>query len=439
METKAEVKEIMAVPKQIVAPKSNSPCMGIVQDSLLGVFRMTYRDSFIDKAFMMNLLMWIDYDLDKGLPPPAILKPKPLWTGKQVLSLVIPNTINIEKIEDNKPYDDHTDENLIIQRGEILAGIVGKNLVGAREGGLIHIVWKDLGYTECREIISNIQYVVNNWLVNTGFTVGVSDIIARPEIVAEVREKLLEHKRKVRKIINTTQNGKLEQQPGKSVIESFESKVNTTLNDARSVASNVALKSLLNDNRLKEMQKAGSKGGPNNICQIMACVGQQNVEGKRIAFGFSRRTLPHFTKDDFGPESRGFVENSYVIGLTPSEFYFHAMGGREGLIDTAVKTADTGYISRRLMKALEDVMVQYDGTVRTSREVLIQFLYGEDGMSSESFEKIPIKGLIQMDNKTLDKKYNFIHNIKDTEAYQQKMEGSLTKECVEEIINDSEV
>lgn len=166
------------------------------------------------------------------------------------------------------------------------------------------------------------------------------------------------------------------------------------------------------------MQQAGSKGGPNNICQIMACVGQQNVEGKRIPFGFSKRTLPHFTKDDFGPESKGFVENSYVIGLTPSEFYFHAMGGREGLIDTAVKTADTGYISRRLMKALEDVMVQYDGTVRTSREVIIQFLYGEDGMQAEHFEMIGID-FIKLDNKDMQKKCNFIENIKNTDEYRE--------------------
>ena len=128
------------------------------------------------------------------------------------------------------------------------------------------------------------------------------------------------------------------------------------------------------------MVEAGSKGSDMNISQIMACVGQQNVEGKRIPFGFNGRTLPHFTKGDYGMESKGFVENSYLTGLTPSEFYFHAMGGREGLIDTAVKTANTGYISRRLIKALEDVMVKYDGTVRTSKEVIIQFLYGEDGL-----------------------------------------------------------
>ena len=134
------------------------------------------------------------------------------------------------------------------------------------------------------------------------------------------------------------------------------------------------------------MVNAGSKGSDINICQIMACVGQQNVEGKRIPFGFYKRTLPHFTKDDYGPESRGFVETSYIKGLTPTEFYFHAMGGREGLIDTAVKTSETGYIQRRLIKALEDVMVKYDGTVRNAAGHIVQFLYGEDGIAGEFIE-----------------------------------------------------
>lgn len=155
------------------------------------------------------------------------------------------------------------------------------------------------------------------------------------------------------------------------------------------------------------MVQAGSKGNNINISQIMACVGQQNVEGKRIAYGFNKRTLPHFAKDDFGPESKGFVQNSYFLGLTPSELYFHAMGGREGLIDTAVKTAETGYISRRLMKALEDVMVKYDGSVRTSKDRLIQFLYGEDGVCGEYIEDMSID-LLKMDNQNLNKKYNFL-------------------------------
>ena len=199
-----------------------------------------------------------------------------------------------------------------------------------------------------------------------------------------------------------SQIGKLEQQPGKNMMETFEFDVNRILNDARDLAGTIALNDLYSWNRLKAMVTAGSKGSNLNISQIMACVGQQNVEGKRIPFGFHQRTLPHFSKDDFGAESKGFVSNCYLTGLTPSEFFFHAMGGREGLIDTAVKTAETGYIQRRLIKALEDIMVKYDGTVRTSKEQVIQFLYGEDGMAGEHIEDMKIE-LLGLDNKEIER------------------------------------
>jgi DNA-directed RNA polymerase II subunit RPB1 len=154
------------------------------------------------------------------------------------------------------------------------------------------------------------------------------------------------------------------------------------------------------------MVTAGSKGSFINISQMAACVGQQNVEGKRIPFGFSGRTLPHFTKDDYGPESRGFVENSYLRGLTPQEFFFHAMGGREGLIDTAVKTSETGYIQRRLVKAMEDIMVKYDGTVRNSLGDVIQFLYGEDGMDAVWIEEQKLDSL-QMKKDDFDNRFRY--------------------------------
>lgn len=135
------------------------------------------------------------------------------------------------------------------------------------------------------------------------------------------------------------------------------------------------------------MIESGSKGSNLNIRQICGLVGQVNVEGKRIPYGFKNRTLPHFMKDDLCPESKGFVSQSYFTGLSPEEFFFHTMGGREGLIDTAVKTSQTGYMQRRLVKAMEDVMVQYDSTVRDSYGAVVQFLYGEDGMAGEYIEE----------------------------------------------------
>src|SRR5271156_6180600 len=168
--------------------------------------------------------------------------------------------------------------------------------------------------------------------------------------------------------------------------ESFEHRVGQVLNKARDDVGKSAQLSLKESNNVKQMVSAGSKGSFINISQMSACVGQQMVEGKRIPFGFKYRTLPHFTKDDYSPESRGFVENSYLRGLTPTEFFFHAMAGREGLIDTAVKTAETGYIQRRLVKALEDVMAKYDGTVRNSLGDIVQFVYGEDGLDGTAVE-----------------------------------------------------
>ena len=136
------------------------------------------------------------------------------------------------------------------------------------------------------------------------------------------------------------------------MMQSFEGYVKKALDGARDGSGKSAQKSLTERNSVKAMVTAGSKGSYINISQIIACVGQQGVEGQRIPFGFKKRTLPHFMKDDFGPESRGFVENSYLRGLSAQEFFFHAMGGREGLIDTACKTSETGYIQRRLVKAM---------------------------------------------------------------------------------------
>lgn len=194
-------------------------------------------------------------------------------------------------------------------------------------------------------------------------------------------------------VIEKAHIDQLEPTPGNTLKQTFESQVNKILNDAREKTGSLAQESLSEFNNFKIMVSAGSKGSKINISQVIACVGQQNVEGKRIPFGFRKRTLPHFIRGDYGPESRGFVENSYLAGLTPTEFYFHAMGGREGLIDTAVKTAETGYIQRRLIKAMESVMVKYDGTVRNQVEQLMQLRYGEDGLAGEWVESQTLPSL----------------------------------------------
>jgi DNA-directed RNA polymerase II subunit RPB1 len=437
LETKAEIVEIMHVPKQIVSPQSNRPVMGIVQDSLIGVKLFTHRDTFVTYDALMNLVMWIT-DFDGNIPVPTILKPIPLWTGKQIFSLILPrlNLIRFTSNHDEKltGHMNLFDTEVLIENGELIMGVVCKRTVGNSSGGLIHCIWNDFGPNKTMYFLNHTQKVVNQWLLLSGFTVGISDTISDEKTNFAIRDTMDKVKETVKNILVEAQKGNLECQPGKSMIESFESKVNAALNDARDTAGRYVQGSLKNNNHLKNMVIAGSKGNVTNISQIIACVGQQNVEGKRIPFAFNKRTLPHFTKDDYGPESRGFVENSYLSGLTPQEFFFHAMGGREGLIDTAVKTSETGYIQRRLVKALEDVMVKYDGTVRNSLGHVIQFLYGEDGMTGELIEDQKIETLL-MENQKLKKRFCFFPDDDiplDTLAGQ--FEKFMDRDLVESIV-----
>jgi len=389
METRAEASEIMSVARCVVSPQSNKPVMGIVQDTLLGSRGFTKRDTFLRKDMMMNLVMHLDTFTGK-LPVPAILKPEPLWTGKQAQSLILPD-FSMARFANGHP-DDETDElspgdtRVVIDRGELLCGMLDKKSLGTGAGGVIHTIANEFGPQGVRAFIGAHQRLVNYWILHRSYSIGIGDTIADAKTMDDIVATIDDSKREVKKLVEKAQNNKLECQPGRTILESFENNVNQVLNKARDKAGTSAQKSLKETNNVKNMVTTGSKGSFINISQMIACVGQQNVEGKRIPYGFLNRTLPHFTKDDYGPESRGFVENSYLRGLTPQEFFFHAMGGREGLIDTAVKTAETGYIQRRLVKAMEGVTVKYDGTVRNSQGEVLQFLYGEDGMDAVRLE-----------------------------------------------------
>ncbi|KIK66076.1 hypothetical protein GYMLUDRAFT_38551 [Collybiopsis luxurians FD-317 M1] len=385
-ETRAELSQIAWVPRQIISPQANKPVMGIVQDTLCGIRKLTLRDTFFDWDQVQNILLWVP-EWDGTVPTPAILKPKPLWTGKQILSLTIPRGINIHRSPESGSYNPVFDDGMLIENGNIIFGIVEKKTVGASQGGLVHVVFREKGPEVTRDLFTGLQQVVNYWLFHNGFSIGIGDTIADNGTMSYISQSIARRKANVAKIIDDATHDRLKREPGMTIRESFESLVQQELNRAVDDSGQYAEKSLKEYNNVKQMVVAGSKGSFINISQMSACVGQQSVEGRRIPFGFRHRTLPHFAKDDFSPESRGFVENSYLRGLTPQEFFFHAMGGREGLIDTAIKTAETGYIQRRLVKALEDVMVHYDGTVRNSLGDLIQFVYGEDGMDGSFIEK----------------------------------------------------
>ena len=383
-ETRAEVNQLCMVPLNIVSPQRNSPLMGIVQDTLCGIYKMCRRDVFLTKEQVMNILLWVP-DWDGVIPIPAVLKPAPKWTGKQIISMVIPQGLNLIRTG-SEGLSPMNDDGLFIHRGELMYGLLNKKIVGASSGGVIHIIYNEMGPEVAMDFFNGAQTVVNYWLLHNGFSIGIGDTIPDKGTIQLIEDAVTKRKLEVADLTKSATENELESLPGMNVRETFESKVSKALNTARDDAGTVTEKSLRDLNNAIQMARSGSKGSTINISQMTAIVGQQSVEGKRIPFGFKYRTLPHFTKDDYSPESRGFVENSYLRGLTPTEFFFHAMAGREGLIDTAVKTAETGYIQRRLVKAMEDVMAKYDGTVRNSLGDIVQFVYGEDGLDGAHIE-----------------------------------------------------
>lgn len=383
-ETRAEINQLCMVPLNIVSPQRNGPLMGIVQDTLCGIYKMCRRDVFLSKEQVMNILLWVP-DWDGILPQPAILKPRPKWTGKQIISLVIPAGLNLTR-PSSEGFSPVNDDGLLVSGGKLMYGLLSKKSVGATSSGIIHIIFNEKGSEAAMNFFNGAQTVVNYWLLHNGFSIGIGDTIPDKNTIQQIEDAVNKQKEDVAEITRSATENELEPLPGMNVRETFESKVSKALNKARDDAGTVTEKSLKDLNNATQMALSGSKGSTINISQMTAVVGQQSVEGKRIPFGFKYRTLPHFTKDDYSPESRGFVENSYLRGLTPTEFFFHAMAGREGLIDTAVKTAETGYIQRRLVKALEDVMAKYDGTVRNSLGDIVQFVYGEDGLDGVHIE-----------------------------------------------------
>ena len=382
-ESRIELSELAEVPRQIISPANNSSIIGIFQDSLLGANRFTRKGVKFTKRDAMNLLM--------GIPK---LSGKLFRTGKkkeitsyELISQILPPFSAKFK---NKSFGDKenkkTSNNIIeIKNGTYLRGQMDKSTFGG-SNGLIQSIFNDFGFEESSDFIDNLQSIINEYMKTSAYSVGISDLIANNKTNNAIISAILKKKGEVAKLINQIHVGVFENNTGKTNREEFETRVNSILNKAQEEAGKIGRKSLSKNNRFVTMVNAGSKGNNINIAQMISCLGQQNVDGKRIPYGFDNRTLPHFSKFDDSPEARGFVGSSFIQGLTPVELYFHAMGGRVGLIDTAVKTSQTGYIQRRLVKGLEDLQVRYDMTVRNNKNKIIQFKYGNDAVDTTRVE-----------------------------------------------------
>ena len=397
IESESELRHLAAVPWQIVSPANNKSIIGIFQDSLLGSYQFTRANTKFNARDAMNLLMaYSKVDVEK-------LDKKNISCFNILSQILPPFTLRYKTKRFGDKEDYKTSNNVLeIVNGKYVRGQLEKGVLGDGTNGLIHRICNDYGNRAAIDFVDNLQNIVTEYMKKSGYSVGVSDLIANKATNDAISDIIVKKKMEVKSLIDQTHLGIFENKSGRTDEQEFEIQVNNILSKAVNDAGKIGRESLNKENRFVIMVNAGSKGSDLNISQMISCLGQQNIDNKRIPYGFENRTLPHFTKFDDSPTARGFVENSFISGLTPAELFFHAMGGRIGIIDTAVKTSQTGYIQRRLIKGLEDLKVEYDMTVRNNKNKIIQFSYGDDGFDPVKVESQPLP-LVQM---SLEEIYN---------------------------------
>jgi len=399
-ESEAELKNLAAVPYQIVSPANNSSIIGIYQDSMLGSYQFTRPNIHFTPREAMNLLM-MSNNVNEYQLLDDIKKDGGITNFDIISQIMPPLSMRYKTKAFNEDKDDAKTSNAIVEikNGKYVRGQMDKSVLGARTKGLLQRVCNDFGNFASAKFVDDLQNVVTEYMKTSSFSVGISDLISNQKTNDEIIQVITKKKTDVKNLIDQVQIGIFENNTGKTNEEEFETQVNSILNQATSEAGKIGLKNLSKDNRFVIMVNSGSKGSDLNMSFMISCLGQQNVDGKRIPYGFENRTLPHFTKYDDSPGARGFVESSYINGLSPQELFFAAMGGRIGLIDTAVKTSTTGYIQRRLIKGLEDLMVSYDMTIRTNKNKIVQFSYGDDNIDTTKVEEqaIPIVSMSTQD------------------------------------------
>src|SRR5436309_733250 len=384
-EARAEARVLMRVQEHILSPRFGGPVIGGIHDHISGSFLLTHKESKFTREEVTFILTKIDM---RDLPQPDIKKGgKEFWSGKALFSAILPKNLSMTFKSSIAPKGDiglkelkEEDSLVVIKNGVIASGTIDENAIGAFKGKIVDKLARDYGPDAAREFIDRATKMAIGAIMIRGFTTGIDDEDIPEEAKKQIADVLRTAIEKVEDLVESYKRGELEQMPGRSLEETLEVEAMKILGRARDQAGQIAGKHLGIENSAVIMARSGARGSMLNLSQMAGSIGQQAVRGERLSRGYWNRTLPHFKKGDLGAEAKGFVKSSYKSGLHPTEYFFHAMGGREGLVDTAVRTSRSGYMQRRLINALEDLKVKEDGTVRNTADTIIQFKFGEDGV-----------------------------------------------------------
>jgi DNA-directed RNA polymerase subunit A' len=436
-EARSEALTLMRVQDQILSPRYGGPIIGAIRDFTTAAFLLTKDETLLTKDEFADLAAAGGYEGE--LPEPAIKKPVPLYKGKQLFSLFLPKDFNYVMTSKWAKGLKLEQRDVVIRNGQLISGVIDKAAIGAEEpDSVLHRVVKDYGPEVTRRFLNSILAALRSFLTKRGFTYGFDELTLPEEVIKKIAKIVDESYKKVNELIKMYEEGKLEPRRGLTVEETLEQLIMAELARARDRAGRLADDALPLTNAGVIMARTGARGSILNIGQMTATLGQQAVRGKRISKGYTGRALPHFKLGDKSPDAYGFVKSNYRNGLSPIEFFFHAMGGREGLVDTAVRTQQSGYMQRRLVNAMEHLKVEYDLTVRDPEGNVIQFVYGEDGVDpskSDHGKAVNITRLIEIEALIAGtaEKVDKVRIDKIVKNYEKKLNPKLAKDLRNEL------
>ena len=371
-EARAEARSLMRVQEQMLSPKMGENIIGAIQDHITGLYLLTNQNPRFNETQALDLLRTTRTD---ELPAPdGEADGEAYWTGRTLFSELLPGDLDLE-------FRSSAGDEVVIEDGQLRSGTVDEDGAGAFGGEVVDTIAKDYSRTRARIFVNEVSSLAVRTIMQFGFSISIDDESIPEAAEAQIDEAIENANERVEELIGAYERGELESLPGRTVDETLEMKIMQTLGQARDSAGDIAEQHFADDNPAVVMAESGARGSMLNLTQMAGAVGQQAVRGERINRGYENRTLSHFAEGDLSADARGFVEHSYREGLDPKEFFFHAMGGREGLVDTAVRTSKSGYLQRRLINALSELESQYDGTVRDTSDTVVQFEFGEDGTS----------------------------------------------------------
>jgi DNA-directed RNA polymerase subunit A' len=404
-EARAEASFLMEVHKNIISPRFGGPLIGLELDQISGTYTLTGNDVSMSREEVVQLLS--SAGIDKEVP-----EKKGDYTGKEIFSLLLPDSVDLEfeaqcgKRFDTKEEKMANDSWVVIKGGKLLSGRIDKAAVGTEKGMIISKLVKIVDVEDVREFIDNCGKLGNAYLARRGFSIGISDMDLPTPVRKSIRDELSDVQKKSDTMIKKFSKGDVDIMPGMTPRESLEAHILNTLASGISDISD-RVRSAIGYNDVVRMAYSGAKGSMINLTQMTAVVGQETILGKRIKRGYLARTLPHFKKRDLSPRSRGFVARGFKQGLTPFELFWNIMNGREGLMDKSLRTRKSGYMQRRLVNALQDLEVKDDFTVRNAVGEIIQFVAAEDRVdtSKSSYGKVDWRSIVGADPKKMPNLY----------------------------------